>query len=334
MGGNAFDGNRRVLTQERNELVQEVKKILHNWQVDDIVSYREKKDHGDIDFIVEPELTEEILGIYFPNCPILSNSYLTSIQYKGVQLDFSRIPNEGRSQALSYFAYNDLGNLIGRVTKNYGFKFGFRGVYYVLRREGETTRDIPVNITFTQALTLFGFNAREWRNGFDNLDQMFQWLAEGLFTDPKMFAYEALDSENRRRNKKRKVYQACLEWFEKTPPLGHAVVTEKYFFDQIGIYDPSFEKKIAREIELSTYRRKAKENFPSARVSEMLGVTQKDLGEAMKYIRETWSLSERANADPETIDWIIKKTGRDLKTYLNIEKAKSMYQEPKENKNV
>lgn len=301
MGGNVFPDNRRIETEEFNRISSDImgRVRFRGHKVAVVPFYRKKETHGDIDFVVSESLTHEELEKCFPGAPIVTNNYLTSVQYNKVQLDFSRIPEDQAEWAWSYFAWNDLGNMMGRISRHYGFKFGFRGFHYVLRREGEETRDLRVDCSFAKALGLIGFSYKEWCKGFDTPEDMFKFLAQGMFTDYSMFALEEMDSENRRRNKKRGMYTACLEWMKENQPRAQISISQQEFLDNVIQAVPSLKLQIDRETELVIIRRAAKNNFRSELVSELLDVQGVALGNVMRSIKERYTQLERAVMTPE-----------------------------------
>lgn len=144
MGGSLLKG-RRISTKEYYEVIDDLvllvsNSLLPDMSVNQIPFIREKEDHGDIDLVIGYEDGVDYVRIYesLNNqnnvSQIISNSSNKSIHflYDGVQVDLIFIQNKSVEYAVNYFSYNDLGNLLGRMSKRLGFKHGHLGLSFKL----------------------------------------------------------------------------------------------------------------------------------------------------------------------------------------------------------
>ena len=82
------------------------------------------------------------------------------------QVDLIRVDCRHMESAFSYFAFNDLGNLLGRIFHRAGFKLGHKGMCYVVREEGNQSnaiKEIEVTTSWKEALEFAGYDfMRVW----------------------------------------------------------------------------------------------------------------------------------------------------------------------------
>lgn len=315
MGGNIWVDNRRLSKEEYQDFLYKVldKFIEYPHVVMEIPSYRMKPSFGDIDFIVDPEVTTELLEEIFHDCPITQNSNITSVQFEKVQLDFIRTTRDQQENSLRYFSYNDLGNLLGRVTRQYGFKLGFRGLHYVLRRGNEPVRDIPVNISFYETLDLFGYNWSSHCDGFRKLEDIFKYVVSSPLVSSEIFNLENLDSDNRTRNKKRKTYNLFLQWLKVHPITNVPTMTSEQMLERVIDAAPGLKVSIDREIELSNIRLAAKNVFNASVVMEVTGLEKQALGEFMKGFKDKYSVQARSTWSKEEAINLILQHQKEIK---------------------
>ena len=198
-----------------------------------IPSYRQKADFGDMDVLLqaEPEVIQRIrekTGEVFPDWSgdIYSNGEVTSVGIKvpgGVaQLDiiYTGTDYQRHSAAYSYFAYNDLGNLIGRLAHRMGFKFGHTGLSYTLRDEASNHvyGEYHFDMSHGDILGFLGLDPARYMAGFDKLEDIFEFVASSPYFHPDIYLLDNVNAVSRIRDKKRKTYMTFLDWLEKRGP--------------------------------------------------------------------------------------------------------------------
>lgn len=131
MGGNALKivKTRRYSKKEYEKILLEVGSILTTMDVVFNIpeSYGAKESFGDLDVLILSEsLKNNILSIikdkYSPN-EIHHNGNVYSFDYKEFQIDFIVVGEENWHTSKKYFEFNDLGNLIGRIAYQMGFRY-------------------------------------------------------------------------------------------------------------------------------------------------------------------------------------------------------------------
>lgn len=167
-----------------------------------IVSYRNKETFGDLDILwCGPEQNiENICGAlgairYFDNGPVVSYAVPTDSD-NIFQVDLIRVSCRHMESAFSYFAFNDLGNLLGRIFHRAGFKLGHKGMLLVVREEGNQSHalaEIEVTTSWKEALEFAGYDFERWLEGFDELEDVFRFVVSSPYFDKRLFSLNSLD---------------------------------------------------------------------------------------------------------------------------------------------
>ena len=170
MGGKALKNTvtRRYNEDEYLKAFNEVSDVLMNFcdQVALVKAYEEKDSFGDMDLVVvlSPSVTDVVkcLKEYFNPNEVVKNTNVVSFNYKDLQVDLLVQPDSKTYDfAKNYFAFNDLGNFVGRTAHRLGFKFGHDGMWYVLRDPEDPSyvvTELLVTKDFDEALTFLGFS--------------------------------------------------------------------------------------------------------------------------------------------------------------------------------
>ena len=199
-----------------------------------IPSYRNKSEFGDIDFIVNDLPSDkslmrshqiEILGYVRNGATIsLAVKFHRIWEAPTIQIDLIYQSNEDFDFAYNYFSYNDLGNLIGRIAAAVGLKFGHDGLYLkgyfdangkpADKHEALIKREVKLNYSFDEAIQMLGLDPARFHQGFNELEDIFEFVMSSPFFHKDWFLFENRTSDQRARDKKRKNYVAALEYFE------------------------------------------------------------------------------------------------------------------------
>lgn len=228
MGGRALKNTftRRYTRAEYDALVVELCKKFDN--EDELVTvlpvpfYRTKESFGDVDLVVvcPPafDLTAAVTRLFAPN-ELVRNGSVTSFDYRAFQVDLLRFSDSTVAEfALKYFAYNDLGNFIGRTAHRLGFKFGHNGLYYMYRDPECDVRligELLVTDDFDDALTFLGFDYAQHQQGFNTREDVFEYATTSEYFDPAQFNLSNRSCEARRRDRTRAMYQDMLTFLNK-----------------------------------------------------------------------------------------------------------------------
>lgn len=222
MGGNALSfETRRVHADEYMHLgsviMSKANGIFPKSSIRLIKSYHSKPDHGDIDVLISSndvqDIKQAIQDAFNPR-EIVHNSNCYSFDYCDVQVDFIFMKEDDMDIASAYFAYNDLGNLIGRIYHKMGLKFGHDGLTLQIMAETRVIGKICLSKDIKTILEFGGYSHDRWLQGFENLQEIFDYVISS-----KYYAYEIFDLDNRNyrarvRDKKRKTYTEFLKFAE------------------------------------------------------------------------------------------------------------------------
>lgn len=309
MGGNALTQvkTERIDKDQYSMAVAEVKSWvtwLTDGQCTDILAYAEKDTFGDIDILYTDSndgkyLYQEIeSSSRFPQ--VVRNGSITSIPWvisyplqdepRYVQVDLIRVPDDVFDFSFYYFAYNDLGNLIGKVAHAAGFKFGMNGLEYVVRDGNYKVAEISVTKTFSEAMKFLDYETY-FVTEFNNLESVFQFVTSSQFFPYSSYALSKLSNKDRVRDRKRKTYNAFLDWLStnniKTDRLDDRSEYRQTMLERAFIMFPHFKVEYDAAQKANEERKIIKEKFNGEIVSSITGLTDKALGRFIQKIRET-----------------------------------------------
>lgn len=248
MGGNAIRSlgleARRVTTQEHNDIVIEVKaRTAHLFDTCEPVKfYHQKADHGDVDIVCAikggadtknpllecPEANLkprwiDLLTQTLESRGVLWNPPVASMELRGVQVDFSGHPDPVMAQThLDFSHYSPTGNVIGRMIKQTGAKWGVDGLTFPMRENlagnGNILGIIRLSFEAKDAFELAGIPADAWRRGFETQEDIFSWASNSALFNKDIFDFENLDHTNRKRDALRPDYHTWRAFIENLPP--------------------------------------------------------------------------------------------------------------------
>lgn len=274
-----------------------------------IKSYGAKDTHGDIDVLVNKailkhESVEEIVKAVSvfegqkETFPIYKNSdvisianYLDKERTKCFQVDLIFVPEETFNFAYGYFAYNDLGNLVGRVAHNMGLKFGHDGLWYPFRGdENYLFKDILITSSFPRAMDVLGFDIDEWNHGFIQLEEIFEYVCRSDYFNRSLYPLEHRSHKARIRDRKRKTYTSFLKYLDDNKDIPDRLL--KYPEDKsewlptLFSRFPEFEveyREAEKHLEIS---RIVKQKFNGSDFTRISGLEGKELGMFIRKFRE------------------------------------------------
>lgn len=225
MGGRALKSThtRRYERQEFEDIKTEIFEILSKTFLRyDIPRFFSKKEtFGDIDIIISMEGVRENMHTYItetfkPN-EIFHNGNAWSFDYKELQVDFITVSDDDFDSNYHYLAFNDLGNFIGRLAQSIGFKYGQEGLWYNHYSDSNTKNTIIVSKDYPKIFEFLGLDYDRWLEGFDTLEDIFEYTMTSPLFNPEMFQLSQLNKINRERNLKRASYMAFLEYIKDKP---------------------------------------------------------------------------------------------------------------------
>lgn len=252
MGGNALNPvkTKRLERKDFVEATERVVRVLNNaialhaadvmlYAPYEVKAYRKKETFGDLDLLVESTLftrytREDMLtdmAVEFKHSgslPFKKNGDVLSFGVPsgedGVyfQVDIISTKQEDFLCHASYLNWNDLGNLIGVVaSKTKILKHGHDGLYYIFR-EGTHVKHGEALLTndYQKTLEFLGYEPSRYLEGFDTLQDVYEYAASSKFFDPVLYSFEERNHDQRMRDRKRPTYNGFLTWIQEMEAQG------------------------------------------------------------------------------------------------------------------
>ncbi len=336
MGGRALKNTttRRYERAEFDEISIELLSTLKK-TFDEVVMplfYKNKESFGDADILVTsanyPDMRNYIQDTFSPN-EIFHNGNCWSFDYKELQVDIITCAPEHFYSNYMYLSYNDLGNFIGRLAHGFGLKFGQEGLWYEHEFKGQNIGTIYVSKDYPKIYEYLGLDYEVWVRGFNELEEIFTFIASSPFFNWKKFQFSELNKINRDRNKKRASYLTFLEWMDEN------VADEKHeheFYEDkskylVSIQDSFPDANIITEIRRLEYEEckklYIKAKFNGGDVMRKYGFKGKELGDKMTGFRAWMDVDGLYKNYDEFIittrvDYIYKAFDRFLEEGINI----------------
>jgi hypothetical protein len=310
MGGNALSfETRRVDRDEYFEIVNDLEgKIAHSGikLYATIPAYHTKETFGDIDILIVSDIPNRdkwIKEMFGPR-EIYHNSDCFSFDYKDVQVDFIFTKPENFVTSLYYFAFNDLGNLLGRIYHKMGLRFGHDGLTLIVRDDTQVVGEITLSKNIDEILEFGGYDPIRYHEGFETKLDIFKFVVSSPFYNYEIFDLDNRNYRARTRDRKRPTYTEFLTWAQdeaNATQSGYEWNSNKaaylprilHTFNKIDEYC-DFLKKHSKNL-------KVKELFNGQLVMEYTGLQGKDLGAFMTRFRQLFDQDDLLKMTPAMI---------------------------------
>jgi hypothetical protein len=290
MGGNALKKfpTKRMTPSEYQDNERAVLGILrsHGLTAQGTHQYRNKESFGDIDIIYYGNKVD-VASMFPMSREIIPNGDVVSLEFNGAQVDLIRSTPETFDYQVSYTAWSDLGNLIGRIAHKFGLKHGHDGLHYLVRSKDHVLATIQVTLDHDQTLDFLGLDSKKFRDGFDSLEDIFWFAMSSPYFNPTIYSFENLNAVSRIRDKKRSTYNAFLKFIDGLDPQNFyqfhsdkSTYLPRIFetFPHVGpLYQVAWAKKLLVE--------ESHQRFNGVLVSEWTGLTGPALGNVMRSIK-------------------------------------------------
>ena len=236
--------------------------------------------------------------------PVSKNGNVLSFLYKSFQIDLIFVDDLYFNYAWHYFNWNDVGNIIGRLAKQYGLKHGWQGLYYVQRNGDHVVKEHLLSTEYLDILKCMHLDKYTFFKGFETYEQMFDWIVSSPRFMPDIFKFENLNHTNRVRDRKRKTYNMFLSYLEEID-VGqfedNFKLTEEEKRECVCRWFPFIRKEI-EEIDKHIERvNVTKAKFNGALVSQLTNIVGKDLGNFIQLFKSKYD-----------IEWIYNNTPSDI----------------------
>lgn len=307
MGGNALKHTitRRYSPLEFNEVWDKINSKLKTigWAGRQLVAYRNKPDYGDMDILIENDgnlgdIKETIQNTFQPN-EIFKNGNVYSFNVDELQVDFIITPSVDMDAAFNFFAWNDLGNFIGKISNAFGLKYGFEGLVFVYRTDNDSRILGEINLSKDpkKILPFLGFSYEEWEQGFDDMEDIFEYIINSKYFNMRPFRFEELSATHKNRNKRRKMYNDFLAYYDDTfeskypdDEIGYEFSNNKEdYHNMIEAEFPGFLNKLAEFRRKEEMRIEGRKKFNGDLILEKYKITPKELGIAIMMFKSQFT---------------------------------------------
>lgn len=303
--------------QIKNRVIETLTTILPDSRIEDVKAYGQKPDFGDLDVVVENlnaknrlEPALSALGID----EIVKNGPVWSLGWEDFQVDLIFQPSEDYEFACHYFAYNDLGNLIGRIARRLDLKFGHDGLSYTLRDGDYKIADIALTKDFDSALEYLGFSPERYKQGFETLNAIFEFVTTSPYFDHESFMLHNRSNKARVRDAKRPNYRAFLEYAANQASDKEPLrLSKEVSLEKAKTAFPEFAIELDKILALHARKKDMKCKFNGDVVSELTGLSGKELGSFMASLRKSHTDDSVAFTD-----WVMDTTDEQLSHWIQF----------------
>lgn len=353
MGGRALKNTftRRYQRAEFDELSKELlEKLNKDFPKAAIpLFYKNKESFGDIDILVQYGVVfiddanggrlvsdprypmREYIELKFEPKEIFHNGNCYSFDYKEIQVDLILTSEEDFDSNLMYLSYNDLGNYIGRIAQGFGLKYGTEGLWYEHYFKGQNIGTLPVSKDYPKIFNFLGLDYKVWEAGFDNLEDIFKFIAYSPYFNWEMYQLASLNKINRDRNAKRASYMSFLEWIDKNIVNNVRVDSRDYMYpfypDKTAYFDRFVEvfpeARLVAGVRRLEYEKckdlYIRSKFSGDDIARKFGLEGKALGEAMAGFKIFLMVVNYVNYDFEKYILETKESEiyKDFETFLS-----------------
>ncbi|CAB5514594.1 hypothetical protein LMG26857_03653 [Achromobacter anxifer] len=327
MGGNALSVPSVRLTVENytrleNDLLAKLREMYPQTKFAAVQSYRSKADFGDLDMLVgdsafDSRKAAQALGAVevVPNGPVTSFGLRVNLAVQDhagnlFQVDFIKVTSAEFEYAKGYFAFNDLGNLVGRVAHKMGLAHKHNGLYFYVRDGDYMFREILLTEDYGAALSAMGYDPVRFAAGFDTPEDLFEYTASSPFFNRDIFLLDNRNAKSRVRDSKRKTYMQFLDWCEGRSVAGqHVFPKDKAaWLPRLYACFPGFQAEHEKALADLAKARAVKAKFNGGMVGEWTGLANKELGLVMKSFRESFPTQDALQ------DYVLATDEDDLKS--------------------
>jgi hypothetical protein len=279
-----------------------------------IKAYRTKESFGDLDMLIAsdnlpPNWKQMVEEEFKPN-EIFNNGNVMSFDYMKMQIDLITVPDRELRMASTYLAFNDLGNLMGRIAQKMGFKYGSDGLWKKMFYRDQKFAEIVVSQEPSDIFSFLGYDWARFVQGFETLEDIFEFASSTPFFHRNIYLLENRNNYSRTRDAKRPTYTAFLKWLEDKPELDRfqwkafSLEEEEQALGEMGTprwkqdremvaraekMFPELERQMDEAIKKHVRVLEVKRLFNGDIVNKLTGYQGKELGQFIAYCREQYT---------------------------------------------
>ena len=300
MGGRAFgfEAKRMDILEYEAVLRDTLQKInglrLLNLTAEGVLSVRDKKDFGDIDILVKKEMFsfENFLEDYQWDYKDYrrNGDVISLLDHEDRQIDLILTPIYLFDVHFNYLAYNDLGNLVGRIAKAVGLKYGHDGLTLIVRDNDDPTRKIGEIKIYEDNERIYNLLGLGQPKDFENMEQVYEFIIGSKYYHKDLFLLEKQSHHARVRDRKRKSYHGMLDYIKEHD--SQDLERRKYtIFETLNLLPESIQLKYIKMVSENDQKKYNKTLFNGNIVREVTGLEGKELGAFMAEIKDNIDLS-------------------------------------------
>ena len=287
--------------------------------------YGSKPDFGDLDVVIDQGAVEALGGADAFQTAVtdglgtsraMNTGHVYATVYRDFQVDYFMRPSDRFEATYNYLSFNDLGNILGKIAKRLGLKYGEEGLSFVFRRESQTSykKEHLVSRDWSRILAFLGLDLGPWQRGFETLEEMFGWVVGSPWFS--VAPYLDGDKAIERRTALRTTMARFVQWLEETG----ADQRPTFLADRSG-YAPRIDLAFpeaglthwlnaerAREAEAVALRAK----FSGDLVRTWTGLQGRALGEFIRRFRSQYGDEALLEMSAERIQDLVERFEPDL----------------------
>ncbi len=319
MGGSALKClTRRLSRVAYLDISLQVQKIVISLFPDVLAcvvpSYGDKYSFGDLDIIIDssnlPNDWQEQLCKAFVSKAWHKNGNVFSVEYKEFQIDFIVHKEEDYYGALSYYAFNDLGNLLGRIAHSMDLKLGPDGLSYKWMHKDCLFKIIVVEKEWHKILSILGLDPDVYDAGFQTTEDIFKYVASSHFFSSDIYLLHNRSGAGRARDSKRKTYMEFLHWLTNNKTRNYPKFDKDVWLYYLKLNIPDFKDSYDEVEQEFQQIQRMKTRFNGSLVSEWTGLKGKELGMFMRWVSSShekiWLQNFVLTSEPEVVkQWCI-----------------------------
>ncbi|WP_257392094.1 hypothetical protein [Xanthomonas hortorum] len=299
MGGNALKAVATHLLPAASylQLAAQVMDTLQSesgLRVELVRNFGTKADFGDMCVIADrstlPADVPALMSYLFNPHEVVSNGNVISFDVAAFQVDLVCVPASEYDTARDYFAFNDLGNLMGRTAQRMGFTYGQNGLRYKVLDGDYLVDDLTITNEMPAAFAFLGYDYGRFDQGFHTLEEVFAFAASSTHFNPAAYPLESRGHRDRVRDQKLQNYRLFLEWLQTAGVAAGASADLQRAHHLQGALKqfPAFAEALSQSQEALAGARRRKQLFNSRIVSELTGLEGRELGHLMREVHDAY----------------------------------------------
>lgn len=233
---------KRISTRDLFKIFNKIKDYFKEYDIFMTKFYHNKKDHGDLDILIKTNNCNDILNIIqnkIPSKGLFKNDNVISFEFEDFQIDAICINSDIWDIAKIFYSYDPVGNLLGKIAKGFGLRYGIDGLFYLSVGKG-SSKKINLSKDPKEIFEFLGYDFNRFLKGFNSKEEIFEYIINGKFFDKSLFDPKNLTNIDRKRSLKRPTYNEFMNYIIDKESNFKFDNKENYL-DYIDFYFPGFK---------------------------------------------------------------------------------------------